>query len=95
MNDMTHLTLNANDNDHYLLLMVLDHISPRAALMKPGEIIKAKGLFDPVFWDLLSDAERIYFGRLVVRLVAEGRLPLVNLGASPRTRNHVVYRKIL
>ena len=95
MNDMTHLTPNANDNDHYLLLMVLDHISPRAALMKPGEIIKAKGLFDPVFWDLLSDAERIYFGRLVVRLVAEGRVPLVNLGASPRTRNHVIYRKIL
>ena len=80
------------END--VITMILEHISPRAALMKPGEIIKAKGLFDPVFWDLLSDVERIYFGRLVVRLVAEGRVPLVNLGASPRTRNHVVYQKI-
>jgi hypothetical protein len=92
MNDTTHLTPNANDDDE-VMLMVLEHISPWVALMNPGETIKAKGLFDPVFWDLLSDAERIYFGKLVVRLVAEGRVPLENLGASPRTANHVIYRR--
>ena len=83
-----------NDDDHELLLMVLEHISPRVVLMKRGDKIKAKGLFDPDFWNPLSDPERSYFGKLVVRLVALGLVPLENLGASPKTGNHVVYRRI-
>jgi hypothetical protein len=94
MNDTTHLTSGANDDDHAFLQMVLEDISPQVAPMKPGEKIKAKGLFDPVFWDSLSDPERSYFGKLVVRLVALGLVPLENLGAGPRTANHVIYRRI-
>ena len=83
-----------NDDDHDVLLMTFEHISPRVALMNPGEKRKAKYLFDPEFWEPLSDPERRYFGKLVVRLVALGLVPLTNLGASPRTGNHVVYQRV-
>ncbi len=42
---------------------------------------------------LFSHAECIGIGNCIVCLVAQGTLPLENLGAGPKSANHVVYRK--
>lgn len=94
MTETTNLTPDVSDDDHELLQMILEHISPRVALMNPGEKTKAKGLFDPEYWKSITDQERRHMGKCVVHLAAESRVPLESLGASPRTANHIVYRKI-
>ena len=73
---------------------ILDLTSTQIALMLPGEEREAKDLFEPECWDLLSHAQQSEIGKCIVCLVAQGLLPLENLGASPKTANHVVYRKI-
>ena len=73
---------------------ILDLTSPQISLMASGEERKARQLFERECWNSLLHAQQIEVGNCIVCLVAQGLLPLENLGASPRTANHVVYRKI-
>ncbi|MEN8133769.1 MAG: hypothetical protein ABFS45_27160, partial [Pseudomonadota bacterium] len=73
--------------------IILDLISPQIALMTRGEECEAKDLFERECWDSLSHSECIGIGSCIVCLVAQGILPLKNLGASPKSANHVIYRK--
>jgi hypothetical protein len=94
MNDTTHPTLRACKCDHKAKKIFLDLLLPEIALMTLGEERKAKDFFEREYWNSLSHAERIEIGNCIVCLVAHGLLPLENMGASPKTANHVVYRKI-
>ena len=73
--------------------IILDLTSPQITLMAPGEECEAKDLFERECWDSLSHAQQIEVGKCIVCLVAQGLLPLENLGASPKSANHVIYRK--
>ena len=74
--------------------IILDFIWPQIVLMTPGEECEAKDLFERECWGSLSHAECIGIGNCIVCLVAQGILPLENLSASPKSANHVVYRKL-
>ena len=73
---------------------IIELASPQIALMTPGEECEVKDLFERECWDPLSHAQQSEVGKCIVCLAAQGLLPLENLGASPRTANHVVYRKL-
>jgi hypothetical protein len=79
--------------DTDVISMILERISPRIAHMQPGDEATCRTLFDPCLWEDFSESDCSRIGKCVVRLVAEGRVPLENLGASPRTANHVIYRR--
>jgi hypothetical protein len=74
--------------------ILLDFTEPKTALMAQGEECEAKDLFERECWDSLSHAQQIEVGQCIVCLVAQGLLPLENLGASPKSANHVIYRKL-
>ena len=74
--------------------MLLELTWPQINLMAPGEECESKNLFEQACWDSLSHAEQSDAGKCIVCLVAQDLLPLENLGASPKSANHVVYRKI-
>jgi hypothetical protein len=80
--------------DEEAKINLLDLTSPQIALMAPGDECESNDLFERECWDSLSHAQQIEVGKCIVCLVAQDLLPLENLGASPRTRNHVVYRRI-
>jgi hypothetical protein len=73
---------------------ILDLTSPQIELMDPGDECEAKDLFERACWDSLSHAQQSEVGKCIVCLVAQGLLPLENLGASPKSANHVIYRKL-
>jgi hypothetical protein len=91
MNDTTHPTPDVSDDDHELLQMILEHTSPRVALLNPGEKTKLKVCSIRILKSV--QPERRHIGSAWSALWL-GRVPLENLGASPRTANHVVYRRI-
>jgi len=74
--------------------LFIELTSPQIVRMKPGEQCKAKNLFERACWDPLSHAQQSEVGHCIVCLVAQGLLPLENLGASPKSANHVIYRKL-
>lgn len=80
--------------DDDLIKLVIEDVTPIVEAMDIGEERKAKQLFEPELWNILSINTRKDIGKCLVCIVAKGLLPLENLGASPRTANHVVYRKI-
>jgi hypothetical protein len=80
--------------DEEAKINLLDLTSPQIALMAPGDECESKDLFVRECWDSLSHAHQIAVGQCIVCLVAQGVLPLENLGASPRSANHVIYRKL-
>jgi len=94
MNDTTHPTPRACKCDDKAKKIFLDLLLPEIALMMPDEERKAKEFFEREYWDSLSHSECIEIGNCIVCLVAHGLLPLENMGASPKTANHVVYRKL-
>lgn len=75
-------------------IIILDLTMPQIALMAPGNKCESKDLFERECWDSLSRAQQHEVGKCIVCLVAQGLLPLENLGASPKSANHVIYRKI-
>ena len=74
--------------------IILDFTSPQIALMSPDEECEASDLFERECWDSLSHAQQIELGKCIACLVRQGMLPLENLGASPKSANHVIYRKL-
>ena len=74
--------------------IILDLTLPQIALMAMDEECESKDLFERECWNPLSHAEKIGIGNCIVCLVAHGLLPLENMGASPKSANHVVYRKL-
>ena len=74
--------------------LIIELALPQIELMEPGDECESKHLFERECWDSLTHAEQIGLGQCIVCLVSQGALSLENLGASPRTANHVVYRRI-
>ena len=91
MNKVTPRVCKCGDKDKKT---IIELTSPQIALMTPGEERKAKALFERECWDSLSHAQQIEVGNCIVCLVAHGILPLENLGASSKSANHVIYRKL-
>lgn len=84
----------ATDDRSNLVDMVLEHITPNILAMKPGEITKCEGLFDPGVWKVTPPSERKYvYGDIVSKLVKQGKVPLELFGIS-RNGRHNLYRRI-
>ena len=94
MPDKSHPSLRKCKCDGDTRKLIIKMALRQIALMDPGEECESKHLFPGDFWKPLSHAEQIDLGRCIACLVAQGLLPLENLGASPKSANHVVYRKI-
>jgi hypothetical protein len=94
MNDTKQLKSRNCRCDDKAKKILLDFTKPQTALMAQGEECESKDLFERECWDSLSHAEQNDVGKCIVCLVAQGLLPLENLGASPKSANHVIYRKL-
>jgi hypothetical protein len=94
MPDKSHPSLRKCRCDDDTKNLIIEMTMPQIALMDPGDECKAMHLFERACWDSLTHAQQIDLGKCIVCLVAQGLLPLENLGASPKSANHVVYRKI-
>ena len=78
------------NNDH--MQFILEHVSPRIALMEPGDVTDCKDLFDPELWNAVPPHEHRYvFGRPISMLVAQGKVPLEFSGFN--RKRHNLYRK--
>ncbi len=71
---------------------ILEHITPRIALMESGGVTDCEGLIDPGVWSDVPAPERRYiFGRPISVLVAQGKV-LLEFSGFNRAR-HNLYRK--
>ena len=72
---------------------VIEVTLPFAEVLKQGEMVESKHLFDPDYWESQDEYTQRWLGRLVAKLVREGALPLRSCDRFTGNR-HNLYERI-